>query len=266
MARLTPVVIVALKQLEGLPGGHPALKPYQDIAGVWTNGFGNTHGVTANTAPITDEQAEADLIANASEYALAVDSYATVPLTDNQRDALILFAFNEGVEAFRTSTLLRLLNAGDYDSVPVQLMRWVYAKNKKTGKKEISNGLVNRRTAEAALWKTPNSVQQIPAPALAFDTHSSGPADVPPSPTNVAQTSTGKLQIGALATGGAAAIVQGYQQAQPILSALQSAVASTATLPQWLKLASVLLIVASMAFAGFSLWEKARKVKEENPS
>ena len=48
-------------------------------------------------------------------------------LTEPQADALISFAFNVGNGAFQESTLLKLLNQGDYDSVPAQLDRWTKA-------------------------------------------------------------------------------------------------------------------------------------------
>lgn len=74
-------------------------------------------------------------------------------LTDNQRFALISFVFNEGETKFLTSTLLRLLNAGDYAAVPTQLLRW----NKETvnGVLVANEGLTNRRKAEIKLWSTP---------------------------------------------------------------------------------------------------------------
>jgi lysozyme len=70
-----------------------------------------------------------------------------VPLTQHQFDALVSFIFNVGAGAFRGSTLLKRLNAGDYDAVPVQLMRWT-----KAGGKEIA-GLRNRRVFEVKMWE-----------------------------------------------------------------------------------------------------------------
>lgn len=55
-----------------------------------------------------------------------------------------------GAGAFERSTLLRKLNAGDYDSVPEQLMRW--NKARVGGKMVPVQGLTNRRAAEAGLW------------------------------------------------------------------------------------------------------------------
>ena len=85
-----------------------------------------------------------------SEAQAAIAWLVTVPLTDGQRAALTSFVFNVGVGAFKRSTLLQALNLGLYEDVPSELRRW----NKVTvnGKKRVSNGLVNRREAEVALW------------------------------------------------------------------------------------------------------------------
>ncbi|MFZ2843384.1 lysozyme [Psychrobacter sp.] len=74
----------------------------------------------------------------------AVNKNVLVPLTQNQFDALVSFAFNVGVGAFSTSTLLKRLNAGKYDDVPSQLERWKFSAGKPV--------LVNRRAFEVALW------------------------------------------------------------------------------------------------------------------
>lgn len=133
-----------IKQLEGL-----RLVPYLDSAGVPTDGYGNTHDVVMGRA-ITKEKAEADLRRNLETAEKAVDALVKVPLNDYQFAALVCFVFNVGVGAFRGSTLLRLLNGGNYDAVPSQLMRW----NKITvrGKKVANRGLTNRRSAEVGMW------------------------------------------------------------------------------------------------------------------
>jgi lysozyme len=78
-----------------------------------------------------------------------VNAAVTVPLNQNQFDALVSFTFNVGDAALRGSTLLRLLNQGQYDQVPAQLRRW----NKDNG--HVVQGLVNRREKEVGLWNTP---------------------------------------------------------------------------------------------------------------
>jgi lysozyme len=69
----------------------------------------------------------------------AVNGSVAVSLEQNQFDALVSFSFNVGVGAFTGSTLLKKLNAGSYDDVPGELMKWT-----KGGGKTLQ-GLVNRR-------------------------------------------------------------------------------------------------------------------------
>ena len=78
----------------------------------------------------------------------AVDSIVYVDLNQNQFDALVIFCYNVGINAFRESMLVKLLNQGEYDNVPEQLLKW----NKAGGK--VVNGLTNRRKAEIKLWNT----------------------------------------------------------------------------------------------------------------
>ena len=73
----------------------------------------------------------------------------TVPLSQGQYDVLCSWIFNVGVEAFRTSTLRKRLNAGLYAEVPAQLRRWVYAGG------HVVAGLRTRREREAAAWEEP---------------------------------------------------------------------------------------------------------------
>lgn len=76
----------------------------------------------------------------------AVDDYVEVELTQNQFDALVSFVFNVGENAFKNSTLVRLLNQGQYDQVPAQLRRWVRDNG------QVVQGLINRREKEIELW------------------------------------------------------------------------------------------------------------------
>ncbi len=76
----------------------------------------------------------------------AVNRLVTVPLTQNQFDALISFVFNLGIGNFRTSTLLKKLNAGDYTGAAKEFPPWVRADGKQLP------GLIKRRDAEKALF------------------------------------------------------------------------------------------------------------------
>ena len=95
---------------------------------------------------ITVAQAEALLRADLLKAAGAVVRLVKVKLNANQIAALIDFVFNVGSGNFEISTVRKVINRGDFASVPAQLMRWVYAKGVKLP------GLVKRRKAEAALW------------------------------------------------------------------------------------------------------------------
>jgi len=71
----------------------------------------------------------------------------TVPLEQNQFDALVSWTYNLGPSNLNRSTALKLLNMSEYDGVPAQLKRW----NKAGGK--VLDGLVRRREAEAEMFK-----------------------------------------------------------------------------------------------------------------
>lgn len=144
-----------LKKWEGLK-----LKAYRDVAGVLTIGYGSTGMHVKSGMVISEKQAETLLKKDLDRFEKAVDESVNVPLTDNQFGALVSFSFNVGVTAFKGSTLLKKLNAGDYDSVPVQLSRW----NKAGG--AVVQGLVNRRAAEAGLWAAGSFVSSAPVQAV----------------------------------------------------------------------------------------------------
>jgi len=77
---------------------------------------------------------------------MAVTQYARDDLTDNEYSALVDFTFNVGAGNFKRSTLLRKVNASDYQRVPYEFRRWVYANGK------IYKGLQNRREKEIELF------------------------------------------------------------------------------------------------------------------
>ncbi|MCF3948709.1 lysozyme [Acidiphilium iwatense] len=76
-------------------------------------------------------------------------SQVTVPLNPNQQAALIDFVYNLGAGNFRASTLLRLLNAGDFARAVRQFTLWDHADGR------VLPGLLRRREAEAALFAAP---------------------------------------------------------------------------------------------------------------
>lgn len=137
------------------------LTAYRCPAGVPTIGYGHTAGVTEahiGRRAITEDEADRMLADDLAQAAAAVDRLVKVPLTDRQRGALASFVFNLGAGALGESTLLKLLNRGDYSGAAGQFGRWVKAtvRDKKTGQpaKVTLAGLVSRRAAEAALFQS----------------------------------------------------------------------------------------------------------------
>ena len=129
-----------LKYFEGCK-----LTAYQDSVGVWTIGYGHSKGVFDGMT-ITQEEAEQMLLTELEEYEGYIEDMVTVPLTQNQFDALVVWIYNLGPTNFRNSTLLKELNAGNYNAAGQEITRW----NKAGGK--VLAGLVKRREAEAELF------------------------------------------------------------------------------------------------------------------
>ncbi len=151
--RISANGLVFIAGFEGFVGSR-----YNDPAGHCTIGYGhlihygNCDG-RASEQPfvngITKPQALRLLETDVVRYVACVDRLITVPLNQNQVDALVSFAFNVGCGALEMSTLRRILNAGDYAGVCEQLKRWVKAGG------ETLPGLVRRRAAECELFTTP---------------------------------------------------------------------------------------------------------------
>lgn len=125
------------------------LKLYRDAAGLPTIGVGHlVHHNEDFSKGITTSQALDLLEADIERFNEAVSNSVHVPLNQDQFDALVIFAFNVGVGAFKNSSLLVKLNAGDYVAVPSKMMLWT-----KSGGKTCK-GLVNRREKEVRLWNS----------------------------------------------------------------------------------------------------------------
>ena len=130
-----------IKSFEGLK-----LTAYRDPVGVLTIGYGTTTGVSPGMK-ITQSQAEAYLKQDLSRFEQAVKDDVKVSLNKDQFAALVSFTYNVGEGALTSSTLLRLLNQGDYQGAADQFLRW----NKGDGGVELA-GLTRRRKAERALF------------------------------------------------------------------------------------------------------------------
>ena len=114
----------------------------------WTNGIGHTGPDVYPGQVIDHAQALVWLSHDVEDAADTVRRLVSVPLNQNQFDALVDLVFNIGEKQFASSTLLRKINAGDYAGAQEQFGRW----NLSAGK--VMGGLTNRRAAEADLFST----------------------------------------------------------------------------------------------------------------
>lgn len=159
-------------QIAALITGHEGdkLVVYQDTGGLWTVGKGHLILATdrvirqgapqplypfgpadANSKPtgvmqITQAESDAFFERDTAAARNAVANKVSVPLTNNQRAALVSLVFNIGAGAFAGSTLLKKLNAGDFAGAADQFLVW------KKVQGVDSPGLMTRRASERALF------------------------------------------------------------------------------------------------------------------
>ncbi|CAG4889239.1 lysozyme [Paraburkholderia gardini] len=144
---VSPTGIALTKSMEGC-----VLHSYPDPGtggAPWTCGWGHCGPEVHPNMTITQAQADAWLNADLARAGLVVNSLVHVYLNQNELDALADFVFNVGAGNFRSSTLLRLINAGDMTGAAAQFDRWTQ------GGGHVLPGLVRRRAAEKALFLTP---------------------------------------------------------------------------------------------------------------
>jgi lysozyme len=99
-------------------------KAYLDTKGIPTIGVGHTGPEVYIGLAWTDQQIDDALRDDVQEAEDCINRYVTVSLTQNQFDALVSFVFNIGTTAFRRSTLLRVLNTGDYKEAAACFDMW----------------------------------------------------------------------------------------------------------------------------------------------
>lgn len=127
------------------------LSVYQCPAGVWTIGYGHTgKDITKNTKPISQQQAEEYLIADATEALESLFSLSPglASESENKIAALGDFVFNLGSGNYKSSTLKKYADKKDWAGVAFQLRRWTKAAGRNLP------GLVRRREAEIKLLQS----------------------------------------------------------------------------------------------------------------
>lgn len=139
---LSPQAAETLKKLEGL-----RLRAYGDVGGKRTIGYGHLM-LPGEPDRITQEQAEALFRTDVRRHEKALRELAPVPLWQSEYDALVLFIYNVGVEAFRKSTMRKYLLALNYPQASHQFGRWINVNGKPV------KGLIRRRELERKLFNT----------------------------------------------------------------------------------------------------------------
>jgi GH24 family phage-related lysozyme (muramidase) len=121
----------------------------------YTIGYGHYGADVNKTDTITAVEAEELLKKDVAKYADGVTKLVKVVINQNQFDALCSFAYNLGVGALATSSLLKFLNAGNFILASKEFDAWVHAGG------NLLQGLVKRRNEEQALFNTP-----VPKPVV----------------------------------------------------------------------------------------------------
>lgn len=127
--------------------------PYQDSVGVWTIGYGHTHGIGPSTPPITQGEAEALLRTDVNdEYGAAVNRLGRLRLTQNEFDATTSFVYNLGPGVLSDGGFGRLLRSEQYHAAADSMLGYDHAGG------QVLEGLRMRRERERQLFLTPDSV------------------------------------------------------------------------------------------------------------
>ena len=149
-----------IKLIKHFEGCH--LKPYLCPALLWTVGYGHVLYPEQNRLPLAQrksynlkiehfrnwEQSEVDALLkqDLQRFERGVLRYITVPLKQNEFDALVSFSFNLGLGTLQRSSIRSKLNRGDKEGAIETLLKYCRAGGK------ILKGLQRRRAAEADLF------------------------------------------------------------------------------------------------------------------
>ena len=115
----------------------------------WTIGYGSYGPHVKQGMTITKAKAEEMLKDELSRFEKGVNDLVKVPISQNQFDALVSFAYNCGLGNLKSSTLLKKVNAKDFAGAANEFTKWTRAGG------NVLKGLVRRRAAEKELFEKP---------------------------------------------------------------------------------------------------------------
>jgi lysozyme len=194
-----------IKRKEGYFG-----KAYQCSAGVWTLGWGTIRWSASQPVKkgdtCTPEVAEKLLLKEVQRVEDAIDATIKVPLTPGMYDCLTSFFYNLGIgwltgKGHPQATFVKLLNKGQYDKVPSELLKFSKVKEPKTKKMVTVKGLLIRRQEEIReLWLADYTadpkVAKTPAPVLTTDPETDPmPQAVVPDTPSIPQIAQGSKTV-----------------------------------------------------------------------
>ena len=126
------------------------VKPGEPVQGTLTIGYGHTSVAGAPKVyvgmTITKDQADAILSADLASVEVQVAHLVKVPLNQAQFDACVSFEFNTGWLGHPQCSLLRALNAGNYNLADNDFALYDMASGR------VLSGLVRRRHGEALMF------------------------------------------------------------------------------------------------------------------
>jgi lysozyme len=99
-------------------------RSYKDTKGIWTIGVGHTGPEVKQGLVWSDGQVMEQLRKDVAITEQCLNDCVQVGLAQNQIDALCSFIFNVGVNAFRRSTMRRVINAGDFKQAAAEFDKW----------------------------------------------------------------------------------------------------------------------------------------------
>ena len=243
-------VTALLKKFEGCK-----LTAYRCPANVCTIGYGHT---TAAGAPpvkdgmkITQQQADDILSRDLQQYEAAVTMMVHQPLTQHQFDVLVDFAYNVGIGNLKSSTLLKKVNAEQFNDVPAELLKWT------KGGGKVLPGLVRRRQAEGAWWVSGEpAATSVP---VEIPTENEHEQRTDPDPVPVRTMADSKQGTAALVTAG----LGGLGVAKEIAAQAQDA---SETANQFVALLSNpnFLIMSAVVGLAAAIWFFRKKHMEEH--
>ena len=145
MPQINAAGLALIKEFEGL-----SLTSYPDPGtggAPWTCCYGHTGPEVEPGQTYTQEQCNTLLESDLARFEQCVNDMVSHDINPNQFAALVSFAYNLGCGALQGSTLLSLVNAGNYEAAAQQFGKWVMAGG------QVLEGLVRRRAAEANLFE-----------------------------------------------------------------------------------------------------------------